>query len=276
MNTERVKMSNNVILFPEMENLIREIKELKAKLCELLYERDDIAFVQCKNIETRYMIEIGVHEVALYKIHCKVLRMKKKLSLIQQRVNRKEEIDEQRIDDTLDAEFDEYRKKLEEKMQQLNTAISYNNAEMLSFEDVREIKRIYYKVIKNLHPDLNPDLTQNEMELFFRAVAAYNAGDIETMRLIEKALAGDEDFDTSRDTVRELVEERDSLTESVEKVTKQIEAIKAEFPYNTLPLLENEEKLEEKRTEYKQMIESEQRLYREYKEKIENILRRLL
>lgn len=267
-------MTNNIIVFPKIEELNNEIKQLKASLCNLLTERDELTFVQCRNIEARYMIELGSLEIALYKMQCKVLRAKRKLSLVQQKINRKEVVNDKDIEAILDEEFEQYQKELDEKLHKLNFAISYSNAECLSAEETKELKKIYHKVVKHLHPDLHPDLSSEEIELFFRAVTAYDAGDIETMRIIEKTLIGDEEFETPKDTVKEMMAERDSLSQMVQKIKDQINEIKKSFPYNTIELLENKEKLAEKRLEYEQAIEQYTEIYKTYKTRIKMIMGR--
>ena len=266
-------MSDNIIVFPQFNELQNEIRELKKNLCDLIYEKDDLVFVLCKNIEARYMLELGTLEIALYKIQCKVLRERRKLSLIQQKLNCKESVIEEKLEEILDKEFEVYQQMLEKQMARLNFALSYSEAESLTEEEAKELKQIYYRVIKELHPDLNPDLTDGEQALFFKAVAAYDAGDIKTMRIIEKVLTGEADFDASNDTIMELMKERDVVRETVEIVKKQIEEIKCTFPYNSLPVLEDSELLMKKREEYEKLIGSETELYKSYKEKISSLLR---
>ena len=112
-------MADNIILFPQIAQLQEEIKSLKAELCDLLYKRDELAMVECKNIEARYMIQLGSLEVALYKIQCKVMKAKRKMSIIQQKLNRKENISLQEIDEFLNAEYSQYMQKLESAIKQV-------------------------------------------------------------------------------------------------------------------------------------------------------------
>lgn len=267
-------MNHKIIIFPAYEELTREIKSLKEKLCNLLNERDELRFVICKNIEADYMIKLGTLEIALFKMQCKVLRLKRKLSLIQERLNKKEAVDEAQIEQHLDVEFEAYQKKLDEKIRLLDRAIELSNAEKLTDEEARELKQLYYKIVKNLHPDLNPDMTDGEIALFLRAVEAYNAGDLETMRIIGKTIIGENAFTPARDVLKELVSERNTLKSITEKVENEIKQIKNTFPYDMLPILENPQKLKRRRAEYERMIEEEQQNYQYFKERIETILRR--
>ena len=268
-------MDHKIIVFPEYEKLVVEIKELKEKLCGLLNERDELHFVICKNIEADYMVHLGSLEIALYKMQCKVLRLKRKLSMIQQRINRREPLDERQIEACLDDEFQEYQKKLDEKIKKLDTAIQRQQLNALSDEDTKELKQLYYKIVKHLHPDLNPDATEAETDLFYRAVDAYHKGDLMAMRIIAKTFVHEEAFSPTTETLKELVSERDALCDMVESVQSEIACIKTSFPYNMLDILTDPEALDKRRKEYEAAIEAETELYQSYKNRIAIMLRRL-
>lgn len=76
-------MRSNIILFPEIEKLKTEISSLKARISELLCMRDQMLFVECKNIEMEYMLPLGDLEYKAYELNCHMLRLKRKAELIQ-------------------------------------------------------------------------------------------------------------------------------------------------------------------------------------------------
>lgn len=82
----------------------------------LVLQRDELKYVICKNIETKYMLELGSLEYCLYQSECIIMRLKRKVELIQMRINRQEKIDVPAIDKLLDEQFREYQQKLEEKI----------------------------------------------------------------------------------------------------------------------------------------------------------------
>ena len=49
---------------------------------------------------------------------------------------------------------------------------------------MRELKKLYHRIVKALHPDLNPNLTQAQLNLFNNAVNAYESGDLNTLSII--------------------------------------------------------------------------------------------
>ena len=178
-----------IILFPEIEQLKLEVEKLHTELSMLLLERDELLYVECKNIEMIYMLKLGGLECRVFEVQCAMLRMKRKLELIQARRNRQERIDMEKIESVLDFEFTEFQKKLDEQLAKMNAAIDRSRAKVLSEEESKELKRLYRRVIKALHPDLNPDLSDEKKELFFKAVRAYESGDLHMLRIIDETAA---------------------------------------------------------------------------------------
>lgn len=109
-NTESHE-TNNIIQFPDLVILKESIERIRTELSKLMLERDELQFVICKNIETEYMLKLGSLEYKAYEAQCKVMRLKRKMDLIQARKNRQEVINLTVIDTILDEEFVEYQKR---------------------------------------------------------------------------------------------------------------------------------------------------------------------
>ena len=112
-------MTDNIIVFPEYEKLQTEIEMLRTELSMLVLERDDLWYMECKNIEMIYMLEIGGLEYKAYEAQCTYLRLKRKVNLIQARINRQEAINLEEIDKVLDVEFEEYQEKLNDQIDKI-------------------------------------------------------------------------------------------------------------------------------------------------------------
>ena len=57
------KENKGIILFPEFEKIKEEVEKIRVELSMLLLERDELKFVICKNIETEYMLSLGVSNI---------------------------------------------------------------------------------------------------------------------------------------------------------------------------------------------------------------------
>lgn len=148
-----------IVEFPDIKKIKESISELKKTLGDFVLERDNLILVVCENIKTAYMLEFGSLEYSLYESYCKYLRLRRKKEMIQAKKNRQEKIILSDIESQLDREFVEYKKKLEEKISGINRALERSKMEALSDEEEDEIKKLYRKIVKKLHPDLNPKMT---------------------------------------------------------------------------------------------------------------------
>jgi Mg2+ and Co2+ transporter CorA len=84
--------SKSIILYPEFDTLKSEVEKLRTELSMLVLERDELIYVECRNIGMAYMLAVGSLEYKAYEIECAILRLKRKAELIQARKNRQEKI----------------------------------------------------------------------------------------------------------------------------------------------------------------------------------------
>lgn len=269
-----VSSSSNVIVFPDFEKLKSEVEKKRTELSMLLLERDELQFVICKNIETEYMLKLGSIEYKAYEAQCAALRLKRKIDLIQAKKNRQEKIIISAIEETLDEEFAEYQKQLDEQIDKVNAAIKRSKAEVLSDEENKELKKLYRKIAKALHPDINPDVSEAQVQLFDNAVSAYKSGDLGTLRIISEMVGNNPLPEQHKDAMTQLVEERERLEGLLESIRESIENIKSEYPYTMKDILEDTKKTEQKKQELESVIEQYNELISIYKAKIEEMLRR--
>ena len=262
-----------IIPFPDFQKLKEEIEKLRTELSMLVLERDELRFVICKNIEMEYMLKIGGLEYQAYEAECTFLRLKRKVELIQAKKNRQEKVILSVIEDALDHEFLEYQKRLDEQMDKMNDALERSKADPLSEEESRELKILYRKVVKALHPDMNPEITDAQARLFDQAVSAYKNGDLPAMRLIDEMVGGGPVLTDQENMAVKLSKEKDRLNSLLERVKKEIGKIKTEYPYTMKEFLEDSEKLERRREELEKILEQYQELAAFYRTKIEEMLR---
>lgn len=260
-----------IIFFPEYELLKKETARLRMELSMLVLERDQLRLVECRNIEMSYMLALGGLEYQIYRAQCTVLRLKRKTELIQARRNRMERINFSQIEACLDAEFAEYQRRLDEQLDKMNEAIEWSQAEVLSEPETQELKRLYRKIIKALHPDLHPELTDAQLRLFEKAVLAYRNADLNTIRLIYEM--ADTLPDTEQSSVEQLRQERERLLELLHMVRDSIEKIKSEFPYTVKELVNDPEQLAERKRQLQSILQEYKKAIDIYEARIKELLR---
>ena len=208
-----------------------------------------------------------------YEAQCAALRLKRKIELIQAKKNRQEMVIISAIEETLDNEFAEYQKQLNEQIDKMNDALKRSKAEVLSDEDNKELKKLYRKIVKALHPDINPDVSEAQVQLFDNAVSAYKNGDLGTLRIIGEMVGNNPLPEQHKDAMTQLVEERERLEGLLKSIRESIENIKSEYPYTMKDILEDTKKTEQKKQELESVIEQYNELISIYKAKIEEMLR---
>ena len=267
---------NNIIILPELEELKAEVERLRTELSVLMLERDELKFVICKNIEAEYMLKLGGLEYKAYEAQCNVLRLKRQLELMQASLNRQEPVIMTVVENLLNTEFAEYQEKLDEQVGKMNEAIERSNADVLPEEETKELKKLYRKIVKALHPDMNPNITDAQRQLFDDAVAAYKNGDLDTLRAIE-GMIGDDDLQMDQaDAKAKLLEEKEKLEKLIEEVREEIQTIKSEYPYTMKELLADEAKVEERKRELELIISKYEEMAGIYKARIDELMKKVV
>ena len=263
---------NTIIEFPDFAKLKTEVERMRTELSMLLLERDELKLVICKNIEMEYMLKLGSLEYKEYELQCDALRLKRKIELIQAKKNRQEKIILSEIDRILDAEFEEYMRLLEEQIKKMNEALKRSECRFLNDEEEKELKKLYRQIVKALHPDLNPDVSEEKMNLFENAVQAYKNGDLATLRIIA-GMVGDELPELHTDSLTQLADAKKHLEESLEAIRKDIERIKSEYPYTLKEIIDDELATEQRKQELEENIKNYKELISIYNQRIEEMLR---
>lgn len=267
------KENKGIILFPEFEKIKEEVEKIRVELSMLLLERDELKFVICKNIETEYMLSLGCIEYKIYEAECAVLRLKRKMELMQIQINQEKPIHLKDIEKILDKEFAEYRKRLADQLEKLNDALRHSELERLSDKDTKELKSLYRKIVKSLHPDINPGVTDEEKELLQHAVEAYKNGNLPMLRMIW-SMVKDEVLPSNKDdAMSQLLKDKKQLEESCHTLRLEIEKIKSEYPYTMKEILADEEKKANKKKELEDILQQYKEAITLYEERIAEMMR---
>ena len=262
-----------ILPFPDFDNLKASVEKLRTELSMLVLERDELLYVECKNIEMAYMLAIGGLEYKAYEIECAIRRLKRKAELIQMKKNRQEKVVLSKIEELLDREFAEYQAKLNEQVDKMNAALERSHGELLSEEETRELKKLYRVIVKSLHPDLHPDLSEAKLQLFHNAVAAYEKGDISGLRIISAMVTASVLTEEKPDAISQLREEKERLFKLIKSVKDRILEIKSKYPYTMKSLVQSPEKIEVRKAELEVSMKQLKEMLAVYTAKIEEMLR---
>lgn len=263
-----------IIELPDSVKLKKEIRRLKSLLEDLVLERDELRFVTCENIKMKYMLEIGGLEHRVYQAHCEYLRLRRKKEIIQAKKNRQETINMDVIEKLLDEEFLTYQKKLDEKIHEMNQALERSKLESLTEEEEQEFKKLYRIIVKTLHPDLNPNLSEAKKELFINATDAYRRGDLADLQIIFQLVGADMNLENTPSSLILLHKEKQRLQSLLDQVKEEIKKIKTSPPYTWKIYFEDEERKAERIDELEKELGAFQKAIRTQKEWIHELMRK--
>lgn len=203
-----------------------ELDKLRVSVSMLLLERDNLLLHECKDIEDEYILKFGKLEYKVYEAECDYRRLRRKLELIIMCRNHNKPIDMDNIDEQLEIELEEFYKKLNARLGEIEEAKRRQSLPRLSKEDSAELKSIYRKLIKKLHPDMNPNVTEYDKELFNKVVGCYENGDLMGLQIIAISLGDDKQINAENS-----FKEKQRLTLLVDKLNSEIHEIKTTYPY---------------------------------------------
>lgn len=231
--------SNSLDITTEKKQLREQFAVLKKEFSELYIQRENMLSHEQPLLTALYLQKIGYKMYDAYCLNVELSKLKFKIALLQGYVNRDEKPDINKVNKELESQFREYRLKIEAEAQRLAAARKFLNGTFLSANETKKIKEIFYIIVKQLHPDINPDLSENMKELFIKAQTAYELSDLHTLQQILLLLKNKES--SLNISLPDLQEQVNHQVENNSALKKQIEQIYNDFPFTYKEKLEDEE-----------------------------------
>lgn len=255
-----------IIPYPKVEKIDEEIKVLTEKLAALMLKRDSLLGHEKRELEAKYMAAIGIYELELFHLKIEALRLKRKLELIRQAENRGDIPDMVKIEEALDLEMQAYLDELERMKTSLENSLDWmSNRKPLTEDDSAELRKLYLKLVKRLHPDLNPNLTEEEKNLFNNVIEAYQNGDLMAMKMIEALVAVGHPEDEKEDELDFKVKKKQQLIVMCKRLEEGIESILQSFPFTQRDFLKNSILINKRKNELTDLIDQFENRIEEYK-----------
>ena len=123
----------------------------------------------------------------------------------------------------------------------------------------KELKSLYRRIVKALHPDNKKNRTAKDDELLMEAKKAFEEGDLERLRQIAEMIE-DEDIETrfkdSPEDIKALKDLKQRLKTRLLYLEREVHHIKSSFPYNAKDFLSDEAAVAAKQDELNRIIAS--------------------
>lgn len=233
---------------------------------ELLLKRED-AKKDAHLTHLDYVRVFGDLLNGLFAIQIECIKLKKEIAYCQAEINKGNIINVEKMTDFIAAVMAEYNDRLEQMYDETQLA---KNMGMIDSEEVEKIKKIYRRLAKRLHPDINPRTEENEelAELWLRICSAYRANSLSELEDLEIL--------TARALNRidgEIINVHvDDIDGKINALRDEIEKIMTTEPYTFRIILDHEDRIYEKKKELRREINE----YREYKLNLESTLNNMI
>ena len=177
-------MSNtSPIPHPEWRILLRKRDALKSQITEVLTDIHTLNDAR-PIVMGRYAEAFSNRLFKLHEIEIEAARLKREAELLQANINCGREIDYEKIQSTLDAEFAEWEARLVDEIDDL----THYRGMMVCVLDAnltRRLRNCFRMLARRLHPDLHPEQSPADSELWHRVLAAYEAQDVDQLDALE-------------------------------------------------------------------------------------------
>ena len=229
-------MNTQIDISPRKQQLKDEYDRLQKQYADLVAERDDLD-VESPKLEAMYMETVGQLQYEMLLLQKAVSLLKQRRDMLQACINRGEEPDWDTIEIKLKFVVEDMNEKLKEEEEKLKKAKEFIRHEMEEEEhrsdaEKLELKTLYKRLVHRLHPDLHPDQTEWERNLFLKVQEAYFKRDLAKLRQLEAELeSGIPSNSVDVDTVEEWEARIEKLKARIEAVKNEIKQILSRFPF---------------------------------------------
>ena len=247
-----------------MGEIIKVKNAAYARYEEALLRRDNLR-KEATSYHYEYIRVFGHLITESFRLKVECIRKKKMITYCQKQVNMGKKISAGAMADFIEKEMADYQRELEDLIKGVKAA---GEAEKISGLEARKIKDIYYKLVKLIHPDMHPELAEDETikDYWERIVIAYRHNQLEEIEeldhLVRMYLEGR--------GIGDQAPEIDNIEERIAKVEEEIEEIISTNPYLYKLLLGSQRERDEKRAEYEEEIEA----YKNYSAQLDEVLSR--
>lgn len=106
--------------------------------------------------------------------------------------NKDEEVNIEGIEKALEEELKEFYEELEKLRDSLKDSREFLELPTLTEDEVKRIKEIFRELAKRLHPDVNKNLSETMMDLWFKVQEAYENNDLTALIILQGMVKNDD------------------------------------------------------------------------------------
>ncbi len=249
-------MNNDLPAFTvENKELARKLEQLQLEFLDLFTLHKEMVENESVILTSLYLAKLGHLQLELLEKQTEAARLKMKMHLIQAAINRNVQPDLKNIEYQLNVRLQDYYSRIEAKsaaVDEANKILSH----LVSAEESLKIKEIFRVLCKRLHPDLNPNQTEEEKDLFIRVKAAYDLNRLSDLQSIFLFLDNSRPEKLTAIPGYEKKERIEYLEKSIFTLKDKIDKLNQSFPFTIKALINDEEYIIQKQEELRTQIKN--------------------
>jgi len=216
---------------PEQRIRQMQYELLKKEFTELFALKNEMLSHEKQVLTALYLNLVGQKQHQKFCITVELKKILYRIRLFQAYFNRNELPDVADINHKTEIEFAHYQQKILDEAKRIAIAKTIFEEGFLSDSDVKKLKEVYRLIVKKLHPDINPTVTEQERDLFVKAQAAYDLCDLPTLNSILLSLDIAATSSTPVTSI-DLQEQVATLQQHVSKLKELIGKLEMQFPFS--------------------------------------------
>jgi hypothetical protein len=249
-------MSNHTpTLSAENQELTRKLELLHLDFLELFTLHKNMIENESGILTSLYLEKLGRLQLELLEKQTEASRLKMKMKLIQAAINRDEKPNLKAIEQEISIRLERYYAQIQTQLEALEEAKKVLS-HLIPEEETQKLKELFRVLCKRLHPDLNPNLTEEHKDLFIKVKAAYELQRLSELQNILLYLDDSNQEKLLQISSDEKVERIKHLEIQINNLNMKIEQLKQSFPFNMEDLILDEDKISLKQEELRNQIKS--------------------
>ncbi len=237
----------------ENENLTKELTQLHLEFLDLFTRHKEMVENETVLLTSLYLEKLGHLQLELLEKQTDASRLKMKMNLIQAAINRNEKPDLRAIEYILNERLQKYYLQIEAQSAKLDQARKVLT-HLIPPEESAKLRETFRVLCKRLHPDLHPNQTEEEKDLFIKVKAAY---DLQRLNDLQQILLYLDDSTIERLALvsgSEKMERIEHLKATILALKEKIDLLKLSFPFNVEAMLNDDPQILQLQEELRNQI----------------------
>jgi hypothetical protein len=225
------------------DDLLSRFDILRTEYIKLLNDKDVLLNWGKPQLEALYATRIGAWQVEQLQLELRCKSLKRKIEMVRSAIVRNLPLDVNAIELQVAADLADAELMIMQQVMQVE-----QGRQLLSHLDTpqrsAEIRQIFRQLAKQLHPDVNPELTAEQSQIWQMVHDAYQCGDLEKLKALqvvyEKEIANTDSLLQQLDE-GQLALRNETMKEGIKQLQAELEQIRREFPFDMEQQIKDED-----------------------------------